>query len=102
MAESRWRRWARSVLAELRVWRLVAVHPRTPRLAKALALLALAYAASPVDLIPDFIPGLGQLDDVLLVPLLLALAARLVPAEVWTECRAAANADSAARPEEAP
>jgi uncharacterized membrane protein YkvA (DUF1232 family) len=87
VAENRLRRWARRALLELKVWRLVAAHPRTPRLCRWLVGVALAYALSPVDLVPDFIPGLGHLDDLLVVPLLLTLAARLVPGEVWTACR---------------
>ena len=87
MAESRLRRWAARALLELKVWRLVATHPRTPRLCRWLVLLALAYALSPVDLVPDFIPVLGHLDDLLVLPLLLGLAARLVPADVWAQCR---------------
>lgn len=77
------------------MWRLVAGHPRTPKLAKWLVLMALAYAVSPVDLIPDFLPGLGHLDDLLVVPLILALAARLVPRDVWSECRARASQNPA-------
>lgn len=59
----------------------------TPATAKLLAGLAVAYALSPVDLIPDFIPVLGYLDDVLLLPGLITLAIRLIPAEVLDACR---------------
>jgi uncharacterized membrane protein YkvA (DUF1232 family) len=55
----------------------------TPRAARLVAWLVLAYALSPIDLIPDFIPVLGQLDDILLIPLGVALVARLVPAPMW-------------------
>ena len=65
--------------------------PRTPWYAKALAVLVAAYALSPIDLIPDFIPVLGQLDDLLLVPLGIALAVRLIPREVLADCRARAR-----------
>lgn len=62
-------------------------HPGTPFAAKILAALTVAYALSPVDLIPDFIPVLGYLDDVLLLPALVALTVRLIPPEVMEECR---------------
>lgn len=75
----------------LALWRL-ARHPRTPWAARALALLVVAYAASPIDLIPDFIPVLGQLDDLVLVPLGVWLAVRLCPAGLWQECLTAARA----------
>lgn len=71
---------------------VVAVHhaardPRTPWFARFLALAVVAYAASPIDLIPDFIPVLGLLDDLILVPLGLMLAVRLIPPEVLAEHR---------------
>lgn len=62
-------------------------HPGTPVFAKVLAAVTVAYALSPVDLIPDFIPMLGYLDDVLLLPCLIAWTIRLIPAEVLTQCR---------------
>jgi len=62
--------------------------PRTPWYAKALALAITAYALSPIDLIPDFIPILGLLDDLIIVPLGIALALRLIPSEVMAEHRA--------------
>ena len=60
---------------------------KTPIFAKILAAVTVAYALSPIDLIPDFIPVLGYLDDVLLLPVLVALTLRLIPKEVLTECR---------------
>ncbi len=71
--------------------------PRTPLGAKLLAGLVVAYALSPIDLIPDFVPVLGFLDDLILVPLGLALCLRLVPREVLAEARVRA-AGIAARP----
>ncbi len=67
-------------------------HPGTPLWVKALAFVVVAYALSPIDLIPDFIPVLGLLDEVLLLPGLVWLALRLLPAPVREECRAQAQA----------
>lgn len=63
----------------------------TPWYAKALGVFVVAYALSPIDLIPDFIPVLGYLDDVILLPALIWLAIRLVPAEVLAGCRERAD-----------
>lgn len=71
--------------------------PRTPLLVRALALLVAAYALSPIDLIPDFIPVIGYLDDLLLIPLGLALVIRLTPPEVLESARAQAH-QAASRP----
>jgi len=65
--------------------------PRTPFLVRALAVFVAAYALSPIDLIPDFIPVIGYLDDLLLVPLGLALVVRLIPPEVLDSARAQAQ-----------
>jgi uncharacterized membrane protein YkvA (DUF1232 family) len=62
-------------------------HPRTPWYAKLLALLVVGYALSPIDLIPDFIPVIGYLDDLVLIPLGLMLVIRMIPADVLAECR---------------
>jgi len=62
-------------------------HKRTPILAKALAAITIAYALSPIDLIPDFIPVIGLLDDVILLPALIVLIIKIIPAEVFAECR---------------
>ena len=61
--------------------------PRTPWYAKLLALGVVAYAVSPIDLIPDFIPVIGVLDDLIIVPLGAALAIRMIPKQVMVECR---------------
>lgn len=65
----------------------IARHPNTPVYVSILALLGAAYAFSPVDLIPDFIPVLGYLDDLLLLPLLIALVVKLTPADVIAQAR---------------
>jgi uncharacterized membrane protein YkvA (DUF1232 family) len=66
------------------LWKLFR-DPRTPRAPKIAAIVVLAYAVSPIDLIPDFIPILGQLDDLILVPLGVALVARLTPQPLWQQ-----------------
>ena len=72
---------------ELAVYRRVLKHPHTPWLAKLLLGLAIGYALLPFDLIPDFIPVLGHLDDLVIVPGLVILALWLIPQEVVAECR---------------
>lgn len=62
-------------------------HPRTPFLVKLLSIMIVAYAFSPIDLIPDFIPVLGYLDDVILIPLGITLILKLIPADIIQECR---------------
>lgn len=66
--------------------------PRTPWLARVVAIIVVGYAFSPVDLIPDFIPVLGIVDDLILLPLGIALAIRLMPDRVWQDAQAAAAA----------
>ena len=66
------------------LWKLFR-DPRTPRAPKIVAIVVLAYAVSPIDLIPDFIPVLGQLDDLILVPLGVALVAWLTPQPLWQQ-----------------
>ena len=72
---------------ELQVYRLVWRHPKTPKLAKCLLGVAIAYVLMPFDLIPDFIPVIGQLDDLVIVPFLVYLALKLIPQAVVCECR---------------
>jgi uncharacterized membrane protein YkvA (DUF1232 family) len=73
---------ARLATLLLALWKLFK-HPDTPWAPKAVAVAVLAYAVSPIDLIPDFIPVLGQLDDLLLLPLGVALAVKLTPMPLW-------------------
>lgn len=70
---------------------LAARDPRTPWAARLLVLLTVAYALSPIDLIPDFVPVLGYLDDLVIVPAGIALALRLIPDEVMADARARAR-----------
>jgi uncharacterized membrane protein YkvA (DUF1232 family) len=82
---------ARCLKAETFVLYLAARDPRTPWYAKLLVAGIVAYAFSPIDLIPDFVPVLGYLDDLILIPLGITLAIKLIPGSVLTECRARAQ-----------
>lgn len=86
------RRWAQKLEGEALALYFAVRDPRTPWYAKLIAGAVVAYALSPIDLIPDFIPVLGYLDDAILVPLGIALAIRLIPAEVLAAARARAAA----------
>ncbi|HEY0562958.1 MAG TPA: YkvA family protein [Methylophilus sp.] len=81
---------ASKLKAEFDFYRRLQQHPRTPWLAKALLWLAIGYLLMPFDLIPDFLPVIGQLDEVVIIPLLLYCAIKLTPSEILAECRAAA------------
>ncbi len=83
---------AKNLKARLAYYRAVYRHPRTPRLAKALLWASLGYAVLPFDLIPDFIPVIGHLDDLIIVPGMIYLAVRLVPEDVLRECAKEYNA----------
>jgi len=83
----RWKQWAGNLTRETFTLYFACRDPRTPWYAKALALCVVAYAFSPIDLIPDPIPIIGHLDDLVLVPLGVALVCRLVPREVMADCR---------------
>ena len=91
------RQWARELKRQTLVVYFVARDPRTPWPLRPLALGIAAYALSPIDLIPDFIPLLGYLDDLVIVPLGLLLVLRRVPAEVLDDARQRAAA-AATRP----
>ncbi len=97
MPLAEWRRRAEELKADVYALYLAARDPRVPWYAKGLAILVTAYAFSPIDLIPDFVPVLGYLDDLVLLPLGIALTLKLIPSHVWAECRAQARVDSAAR-----
>ena len=92
-----WARWKQRAQAlKLETWAvyLACWDPRTPWYAKVWALCVVGYALSPIDLVPDFIPVLGYLDDLILVPLGIALAIRMIPRPVLDECRAQARLDA--------
>ncbi|WP_220494325.1 YkvA family protein [Aquipseudomonas guryensis] len=94
-ALNRLRHWARALKRDAHALWLAARDARTPKLAKLLALLVAAYALSPIDLIPDFVPVLGYLDDLIIVPLGIWLVVRLIPAGLMAEYRALASLASA-------
>ena len=85
------KRWAKVARRDLHAVYLAARDPRVPWHAKAVALFVTAYAFSPIDLIPDFVPILGYLDDLVIVPIGLWLAIRLIPPDILKEHRAAAE-----------
>ena len=82
-----WKWWAGRLKSETYALYLAYRDPRVPPYAKLFAALVVGYAFSPIDLIPDSIPVLGYLDDLILVPLGVALAVRMIPEEVLSECR---------------
>ena len=84
--------WARLVKRDTHAIYLAARDPRVPWYAKALAFCVAGYALSPIDLIPDFIPIVGYLDDVIIVPLGIALVVKLIPQEIMAEHRLVAAA----------
>jgi uncharacterized membrane protein YkvA (DUF1232 family) len=94
---AKWREWARRLKRDIYALYLAGRDPRVPWYARAVAVCVVAYAFSPLDLIPDFIPVLGLVDDLILVPLGLALAIRLIPPAVLADCRARAAARLAER-----
>src|SRR5215472_800804 len=84
--------WAHLIKRDVHALYLASRDPRVPWYAKALAIIVAGYALSPIDLIPDFVPVLGYLDDVILVPLGILLVIRLIPPEVMAEHRELAAA----------
>ena len=82
---------ARELKTEVLALFLAARHPRTPWYAKAFVVAIVAYALSPIDLIPDFIPVLGLVDEIVLLPFAITLAIKMIPDEVMDECRARAR-----------
>jgi uncharacterized membrane protein YkvA (DUF1232 family) len=87
----RWKQRATELKQEVHALALACKDPRVPWYAKLLAVSIVAYALSPIDLIPDFIPVLGYLDDLILVPLGIYLLLKVIPPEVMSECRAQAQ-----------
>src|SRR5215472_3725402 len=92
MTLEKWKQRARELKTEIHALFLAIKDPRVPWYAKLSAICVVAYALSPIDLIPDFIPVVGYLDDLILVPLGIGLTIRMIPLEVLSECRAKAKA----------
>jgi len=78
---------AHKIKSEAAFYKRLHQHPQTPKLAKALLWLALAYLALPFDLIPDFIPVIGLIDDAIIIPILIFIALRLTPNWVVEACK---------------
>jgi uncharacterized membrane protein YkvA (DUF1232 family) len=83
----KWKQWAKKLKIEVYALYLTYKDPRVPWYARVFAACVVGYAFSPIDLIPDPIPVLGYLDDLVLIPLRVAIALRMIPAEVMCECR---------------
>src|ERR671917_539216 len=86
-----WKQRARQLSAQTYALYLAYRHPRTPWYAKVFAALVVGYVFSPIDPIPDFIPGVGLLDEMVVVPIGVLLAAKMIPREVMDECRGKAR-----------
>ncbi|WP_048600819.1 YkvA family protein [Rubeoparvulum massiliense] len=82
---------AKELKSSLSIIYLAFLHPQTPWYAKAVIFLVLAYALSPIDLIPDFIPVLGYLDDLILIPVGITLAIKLIPRDIYQACQTQQN-----------
>ena len=87
-----WKQRARQLKQEAYAMYLALRDPRVPWYARLVAACVVGYAFSPIDLIPDFVPVLGYLDDLIIVPLGIALALKMMPADVMAECRARSQA----------
>ncbi len=87
-------RLVRAFRNEIGIYRSIMADPRCPRLARWILAGAAAYALSPIDLIPDFIPVVGHLDDVLVLPLMVWIAIRIIPKALITEHRIARGKDT--------
>lgn len=91
-SRARWRRYVQRLKTDILALWLAGKHPRVPWYARLVVVGVVAYAWSPIDLIPDFIPILGHLDDLVLLPAGLVLALRLIPPDILAECRREAQA----------
>ena len=87
MEQEKIKEWARELKNNVMAMYFAMRHPETPAYAKVFAAIIVGYALSPIDLIPDFIPILGYLDEVILLPLCITLAIKMVPPQVLEACR---------------
>ncbi len=85
---SRWSIFVKTIKDQLGYYRALALDPRTPAISKWLIGIAIAYLVSPIDIIPDFVPIFGYLDDLIIVPSLIGIAVFLIPKDVKLETRA--------------
>ena len=90
-----WKDWALALKEVIYALYLASRDPRVPLAVKLVVVFVVAYALSPIDLIPDFIPVVGYLDDLLLLPMGIALAIKLMPRDVWEDCKNQARAELA-------
>ncbi len=89
-----WKTKSKQLRSEVYALYLASKHPRTPWYAKAFAILVIGYALSPIDLIPDFIPVIGYIDDLIIVPAGISLLIKMIPKEILEECREKARSQS--------
>ena len=82
-----WKDWAKALKSQVYTLYLACRDPRVPWYAKAFGAMVVAYALSPIDLIPDFVPVLGYLDDIVLIPLGIMIAMKMIPKEIMEECK---------------
>ena len=87
VVKRRWNEWVAQLKKDTYALYLASRDPRVPLAAEIIVILVVAYVLSPIDLVPDFIPVLGYLDDMVLVPLGMAVAIRCIPPDIWQDCR---------------
>ena len=88
-----WKQKIRNLKIDIHALYLASKEPTVPWRAKALIALIIGYALCPIDLIPDFVPVLGQIDDLIIVPLGIAVAIKMIPEEIMKECRLMAQSE---------
>jgi uncharacterized membrane protein YkvA (DUF1232 family) len=96
-----WKKRARTLKSDVQALALALGDPRTPRRARVLTFLLVAYALSPIDLIPDFIPVIGYVDDLIILPIGVRYVVRAIPPDVLADCRERVDAGQTSRPERA-